>query len=80
MLLKLKQGTGRLIRSNDDKGIVAILDPRAKDYAESILEALPYKNVTGQMYEVTGFACKNLMPELDDHDVKIYVKKDSENK
>lgn len=79
MLLKLKQGTGRLIRSKDDKGIVAILDSRAKDYAESILDSLPYKNVTGSMFDTVSFACKNLLPELDDHDVKIYVKKSEKN-
>lgn len=52
MLLKLKQGTGRLIRSETDKGIVAILDSRAKDYVEEITSSLPYSNVTAEMDEV----------------------------
>lgn len=36
MIIKLKQGCGRLIRSSYDKGIVSILDPRmSKDYGKS---------------------------------------------
>lgn len=43
MLLKLRQGAGRLIRREDDRGVIAILDPRAatRAYAERIAEALP---------------------------------------
>jgi ATP-dependent DNA helicase DinG len=44
MLLKLKQGAGRLIRRSTDRGVIAILDPRAatrERYAETIREALP---------------------------------------
>ncbi len=42
-ILKLRQGVGRLIRSNQDKGIVAILDPRilSKQYGKAFLAALP---------------------------------------
>lgn len=60
MLLKLKQGTGRLIRSRNDKGIISILDSRMKEYGETILDALPYKNVTGSIDEVLEFARENL--------------------
>lgn len=46
MLIELKQGAGRLIRTETDMGIVAILDPRAaysnKAYAGSIRSALPH--------------------------------------
>ena len=63
MLLKLKQGTGRLIRSETDKGIVAILDSRAKDYVEEITSSLPYSNVTAEMDEVKRFASTNLTKE-----------------
>ena len=31
MIIKLKQGIGRLIRSFSDKGIVSIIDPRLRD-------------------------------------------------
>jgi ATP-dependent DNA helicase DinG len=41
--MRLKQGVGRLIRTNKDTGIVAILDPRmtSKQYGRRILECLP---------------------------------------
>jgi ATP-dependent DNA helicase DinG len=42
MLLNLKQMIGRLIRSEEDRGIVAIVDARAdKPYFERLAEALP---------------------------------------
>jgi ATP-dependent DNA helicase DinG len=42
-ILKLKQGFGRLIRSRQDRGRVAILDPRilTKRYGRQFLDALP---------------------------------------
>lgn len=60
MIIKLKQGTGRLIRSSSDKGIVSILDPRAssrenKPYRETILNALSEKNSTEDIDELTAF-------------------------
>lgn len=51
MLLRLRQGTGRLIRSETDLGVLSILDSRLsiaakKDYREKVLETLPFKRVT----------------------------------
>ncbi|MEO2213045.1 ATP-dependent DNA helicase [Paenibacillus amylolyticus] len=51
MLLRLRQGTGRLIRSETDLGILSILDSRLsvaakKSYREQVLETLPFKKVT----------------------------------
>ncbi len=42
-ILKLKQGFGRLIRSQDDRGLVVILDPRVrtKPYGRMFLTSLP---------------------------------------
>lgn len=42
-IIKLKQGFGRLIRTQTDRGAVAILDPRmlTKGYGRSFLDALP---------------------------------------
>jgi ATP-dependent DNA helicase DinG len=42
-VIKLKQGFGRLIRTRDDRGIVAILDPRVltKAYGKQFLDSLP---------------------------------------
>jgi len=41
--IKLKQGFGRLIRTQLDKGIVVLFDPRVltKGYGKRFLEALP---------------------------------------
>ncbi|MCB1079019.1 MAG: ATP-dependent DNA helicase, partial [Verrucomicrobiae bacterium] len=42
-ILKLRQGVGRLIRSQEDKGMVVILDNRvlSKSYGKAFLQALP---------------------------------------
>ncbi len=42
-VLKLKQGFGRLIRSQTDRGIVVVLDKRIKSkyYGRKFLQALP---------------------------------------
>ena len=42
-MLKLKQGFGRLIRTQRDRGMVVILDPRVrtKPYGRLFLESLP---------------------------------------
>lgn len=42
-ILKLRQGVGRLIRSQEDKGMVVILDNRvlSKSYGKAFLKALP---------------------------------------
>ncbi|MDZ4821334.1 MAG: helicase C-terminal domain-containing protein [Planctomycetota bacterium] len=42
-VLKLKQGFGRLIRTQQDRGMVVILDPRVrtKPYGKTFLESLP---------------------------------------
>jgi len=47
-ILKLKQGFGRLIRSKQDRGIVAVLDNRIvrKSYGRAFLESLPPCEVT----------------------------------
>lgn len=51
MLLRLRQGTGRLIRSETDLGILSILDSRLstagkKSYREQVLDTLPFKKVS----------------------------------
>ena len=55
--LLLAQGAGRLIRTSEDKGVVAILDPRlAKaNYREEILEQVPSFKRTITKNEVLDF-------------------------
>lgn len=48
MIMKFKQGTGRLIRTSKDRGLLTILDSRMNNknyrYRESILNSIPIKN------------------------------------
>lgn len=46
MLIDLRQGVGRLIRTKDDRGCVAILDSRVWDkaYGAAVRRALPWSN------------------------------------
>ncbi|GAC1696511.1 MAG: ATP-dependent DNA helicase [Steroidobacteraceae bacterium] len=55
--LALKQGAGRLIRSEDDYGVVVICDPRmtARSYGRVFLAALPRMSVTTQRAETLRF-------------------------
>ncbi len=65
MLIRLRQGIGRLIRKKSDKGIVAILDPRLSDsynsqYKDAAWEALPMKVRTNNIDVVKEFVEKKL--------------------
>jgi ATP-dependent DNA helicase DinG len=54
----LAQGAGRLIRRRDDRGVVAVLDPRlatAKAYRWDLLAALPPMRRTKDLAEVAAF-------------------------
>jgi ATP-dependent DNA helicase DinG len=52
--IQLKQGVGRLIRSERDTGVVAILDPRlaSKSYGKQLLAGLPPLRRTRDLAEV----------------------------
>lgn len=57
MSLVLQQATGRLIRHRNDKGVVAILDPRilSKGYGKRILSDLPPMGRTYDLSDVEAF-------------------------
>jgi Rad3-related DNA helicase len=57
MLLILTQAFGRLIRHADDKGVIAILDPRlnSKGYGRKILAALPPARQTTDIEAASAF-------------------------
>lgn len=58
MTLDLKQGTGRLIRTARDKGVIAILDSRlrSKQYArQKVLPSLPPAYMVSDKYMVADF-------------------------
>ncbi|HEX6819120.1 MAG TPA: ATP-dependent DNA helicase [Ktedonobacterales bacterium] len=56
-VLRLKQGIGRLLRSKDDRGVMAILDTRlyTKSYGRQVLAALPPGRRTMDIADVRRF-------------------------
>ena len=66
MIIKLKQGFGRLIRTETDTGAVAILDSRVSksgSYRERVLAALPDCRVTSEISAVGDFMAAKKAPE-----------------
>ena len=55
MLIKLKQGVGRLIRSENDTGIVCILDSRLSKYEKVVQNTLPIKNIVKNIDDLKQF-------------------------
>jgi len=56
-VLQLRQGFGRLIRGHDDRGVVAILDPRLRTraYGRAFLDSLPRCPVADERAAVAAF-------------------------
>jgi Rad3-related DNA helicase len=56
-ILRLKQGIGRLLRSHDDRGVMAVLDKRlhTKSYGRQVLAALPPAGRTIDIADVRRF-------------------------
>lgn len=58
MLIKLRQGVGRLIRSETDSGVISILDSRAAHagkYHRSVIDALPNCDVASNVDDIRKF-------------------------
>ncbi len=61
MVVRLRQGIGRLIRSESDKGIISILDPRLSSkrknsYKDSVIDSLRCGPITESFAELKAFA------------------------
>jgi ATP-dependent DNA helicase DinG len=56
-ILALQQGLGRLIRHRQDRGVLAVLDPRLRTmgYGRRFLESLPPAPVTHDLETIAGF-------------------------
>jgi ATP-dependent DNA helicase DinG len=56
-ILRLKQGFGRLLRSANDRGILAVLDNRlsTKSYGRLFMESLPDYEVTNSIEDLVHF-------------------------
>lgn len=69
MLIKFKQGMGRLIRSTTDTGIIAILDSRVyeydKKYNNIIKNSIPTNNITNSMNKVRKFAIEKGIKKIE---------------
>ena len=60
MVIKLKQGVGRLIRNATDRGIISIIDGRMgersdAEYKQVVWDALPIKNRTSSLKKIRAF-------------------------
>ena len=66
--LRLKQGFGRLLRTQTDRGVVAILDERlwTKHYGKKMLAALPACPKTDDIERVRRFFDPNAVPIVSD--------------
>jgi ATP-dependent DNA helicase DinG len=56
-ILALKQGLGRLLRHRQDRGVLAVLDPRLRTmaYGRRFLGSLPPAPVTHDLHAITAF-------------------------
>jgi Rad3-related DNA helicase len=56
-VLRLKQGIGRLLRTREDRGVMAILDTRlhTKGYGRQVIDALPPARRTSNIRDVERF-------------------------
>ena len=56
-VLQLKQGAGRLIRDEDDRGVLVLCDPRlyTKSYGRAIRASLPPMKQTRDLADVESF-------------------------
>jgi ATP-dependent DNA helicase DinG len=59
--IALKQGAGRLIRGEHDRGVLVLCDPRvlAKPYGRTLLDALPPMTRTRELADVRAFFAAN---------------------
>jgi ATP-dependent DNA helicase DinG len=67
-IINLKQGAGRLIRDENDKGVLMICDPRliSKPYGRRIWQSLPAFTRTRDLDQVLNFLHKlNLNKNID---------------
>src|SRR5205085_7616025 len=56
-VLQLKQGAGRLIRDETDRGVLMLCDPRlvSKSYGRRVVKSLPPMKLTRELREVEDF-------------------------
>jgi ATP-dependent DNA helicase DinG len=65
-VIALKQGVGRLIRSESDRGVLVLCDPRllGKSYGRVFLDSLPPLPKTRDIADVARFFAPDPLPEV----------------
>ena len=65
-ILSLKQGVGRLIRGERDRGVVVLMDPRikTKNYGKSFIKSLPPMTISESEDSILNF-----LSEIDDSEI-----------
>ena len=68
-ILNLKQGVGRLIRDEHDRGVVALMDPRVKTkaYGKFFIRSLPPMTICENQQEVVDFLHEIQLHETTGH-------------
>ncbi|MEM7304806.1 MAG: helicase C-terminal domain-containing protein, partial [Pseudomonadota bacterium] len=68
-ILSLKQGVGRLIRGENDRGVVAIMDPRLKSkaYGRSFIKSLPPMKIGDDETDIIKF-----LEDIHTHETASY--------
>jgi ATP-dependent DNA helicase DinG len=66
-VLQLKQGAGRLIRDETDRGVLMLCDPRlvSKPYGRRILQSLPPMKLTRDLAAVEAFFATTARPRCE---------------
>jgi ATP-dependent DNA helicase DinG len=66
-VLQLKQGAGRLIRDETDRGVLMLCDPRlvSKPYGRRILQSLPPMKLTRDLSAVAEFFSTTARPRCE---------------
>jgi len=67
-VIALKQGAGRLIRSETDRGVLVLCDPRllGKSYGRVFLDSLPPLPKTRKLEDVQAFFAPESLAQVDD--------------
>jgi ATP-dependent DNA helicase DinG len=66
-VIALKQGVGRLIRSETDRGVLVLCDPRllSRSYGRVFLDSLPPFRRTRELADVQAFFARQWTPDVD---------------
>ena len=66
-VIALKQGVGRLIRSESDRGVLVLCDPRllSRGYGRVFLDSLPPFRRTRELADVQAFFARQWQPDAD---------------